>query len=208
MTCAASDTGQLRVRQRIWTLSTASPHIAYRRHRELPYRRLITRMPNIIGDSAHTKRNLSAECELILDTLVQVRQQRPDAVLRLVGPRLGSDDELARRARANRLSTCVEFIGPVDHDAIPLHLSQLDVFTCLSLEEANSGNICEAMYVGLPILGGLRSGGAPWTPDGGRYGFSVVTGHLHAYAKAIREQQAERGRLYNLVDRPQTRWIA
>jgi L-malate glycosyltransferase len=189
-----------RVRMGIRTLSAVSPHIADRWRKEMVYRRPIMVVPNIVGGTAPVQRCLSPDRKVILNTssagrlknvtaliraFGQVRQQRPDAVLRLVGPGLGSDDELALWASANNLSASVEFLGPVDHDTIPRHLAQADLFAHVSLEEAHSGSVCEAMHAGLPILGGRRSGGVPWTLDGGRCGALVDVTDPFAIARGI-----------------------
>lgn len=189
-----------RVRLGIRTLSAVSPHIAHRWHQEMAYRRPITVVPNIVADVPLPGRCLTTDRKVILDTssagrlknvaaLVrafgEIRRLRRDAVLRLVGPGLGPDGELAHWASTNGLSTSVEFIGPVEHDAIPHYLAEADVFAHVALEEAHPMSVCEAMLAGLPILGGRFSGGVPWTLDGGRCGVLVDVRDPHAIARGI-----------------------
>jgi glycosyltransferase involved in cell wall biosynthesis len=40
-----------------------------------------------------------------------------------------------------------------------------------ALEEACPMSILEAMALGLPVIGGIHSGGVPWVLDAGRSGF-------------------------------------
>ena len=115
----------------------------------------------------------------------EVRRLRPDAVLRLVGPGLSPTDRLAGWARANGLDAAVEFVGEVAHSAIPYHLAEADVFAHVSLEESHPVSVCEAMHAGLPIVGGRRSGGVPWTLDEGRCGLLVDVRDPGAIAEGI-----------------------
>jgi glycosyltransferase involved in cell wall biosynthesis len=189
-----------RVRLGIRTLSAVSPYLADRWRREMAYRRPIMVVPNIavalppvaqratpgrrviLDISDHGKRkNVAA----LIQAFGEVRRLRDDTVLRLVGPGLGPDGELARWARANRLSTSVEFAGPVDHSAIPGNLAEAAVFAHTALEEAHPMSVCEAMRAGLPVVGGRLSGGVPWTLDGGRCGVLVDVRDPHAIAGGI-----------------------
>ena len=114
-----------------------------------------------------------------------MRRLRSDTVLRLVGPGLGPADQLAGWARANGLETSVEFVGPVNHAAIAHHLAEADVFAHAALEEAHPMSMCEAMHAGIPVVGGLHSGGVPWTLDGGRCGILVDARDPRAIADGI-----------------------
>ncbi len=197
-----------RVRLGIRTLSVVSPHLADRWRREMAYRRPILVVPNIAVGLPPAERSTSPGRHVILDvsqqgklknvsTLIrafeQVRRQRPDTVLRLVGPGLGPDDELARWATANGLAASVEFIGPVDQSAIADHLAEATVFAHAALEEAHPVSVCEAMYAGLPVLGGRNSGGVPWTLDGGRCGILVDVRDPHAIAGGILRLISDQG---------------
>jgi glycosyltransferase involved in cell wall biosynthesis len=177
-----------RVRLGIRTLSAVSPYLADRWRREMAYRRPITVVPNISAGLPQPSRHANRGPRVVLDVsdagrrknvagLIRafgaVRQLRPDTVLRLVGPGLGAADELAVWARREGLGTSVEFVGPVAHAVVPRHLAEADVFVHTSLEEAHPISVCEAMQAGLPIVGGCRSGGVPWTLDGGRCGLLV-----------------------------------
>jgi glycosyltransferase involved in cell wall biosynthesis len=164
------------------------------------YRRPIHVVPNIAVGLPLAKRNTSPARQVILDvsdhgrrknvsTLIrafaEVRRQCPDAILELGGPGLGPDDELARWSRDNGLAASIEFIGPVDHATIADHLAAAAIFAHTSVEEAHPMSVCEAMQVGLPIIGGLRSGGVPWTLAEGRCGLLVDVTDPRAVAAAV-----------------------
>jgi L-malate glycosyltransferase len=189
-----------RVRLGIRTLSAVSPYLAEAWRREMAYRRPIAVVPNVAVTLPLADRQASASRTVILDVsdhgklknvarliraFGEVQRLRPDTELRLVGPGLGPGDELASWARASQLDTSVEFVGPVDHREIPCHLAEADVFVHASLEEAHSGSVCEAMYAGLPVIGGVHSGGVPWTLDGGRCGLLVDVRYPRAIADGI-----------------------
>jgi glycosyltransferase involved in cell wall biosynthesis len=197
-----------RVRMGIRTLSAVSPYLAHRWCHEMAYRRPIIVVPNIATALPPGARRATAGRRVVLDisdhsklknvaaliqAFTEVRRQRPDTVLRLVGPGLGPNGELARWAKLNRLDTSVEFAGLVDHTTIPDHLAEADVFAHAALEEAHPMSMCEAMHAGLPIVGGQSSGGVPWTLDDGRCGLLVDVGDPDAIAGGILRLLADPG---------------
>ncbi len=196
-----------RARLGIRTMSAVSPYLAYRWRREMAYRRPIKVVPNI-SDGLPVVPPRTRAHRLVLDVADQtdrknvaslirafseVRRLRPDAVLRLVGPGLSPTDRLAGWARANRLDAAVEFVGPVVHSAIPYHLAEADVFAHAAVEEAHPVSVCEAMHAGLPIVGGRRSGGVPWTLDEGRCGLLVDVRDPGAIAEGVLRLFADPG---------------
>ena len=196
-----------RARLGIRTMSAVSPYLAYRWRREMAYRRPIEVVPNIsdgLPVAARTTRAHPVVLDIadqddrknvasLIRAFSEVRRLRTDAVLRLVGPGLGPTDRLAGWARANGLDTAVEFVGEVAHSAIPYHLAEADVFAHAALEEAHPVSVCEAMHAGLPIVGGGRSGGVPWTLDGGRCGLLVDVRDTGAIAEGVLRLFADPG---------------
>ena len=189
-----------RARLGIRTMSAVSPYLAHRWRREMAYRRPIKVVPNISDGLPVAAARTTRAHPVVLDIADQgdrknvaslirafseVRRLRPNAVLRLVGPGLSPTDRLAGWARANGLDAAVEFVGPVGHSAIPYHLAEADVFAHAALEEAHPVGVCEAMHAGLPIVGGRRSGGVPWTLDEGRCGLLVDVRDPGAIAEGI-----------------------
>jgi glycosyltransferase involved in cell wall biosynthesis len=197
-----------RARLGIRTMSAVSPYLAHRWRREMAYRRPIKVVPNISVDLPVLAPQATKAHRLVLDVtedddrknvasliraFSEVRRVRPDTVLRLVGTGLSPTDRLAGWARANGLDTAVEFVGPVAHSAIPYHLAEADVFAHAALEEAHPVSVCEAMHAGLPIVGGRRSGGVPWTLDEGRCGLLADVRDPGAIADGILRLFADPG---------------
>ena len=212
-----------RARLGIRTMSAVSPYLAYRWRREMAYRRPIKVVPNIsVGLPVVAPRTTKAH-RVVLDVADQddrknvvslirafseVRRLHPDAVLRLVGPGLSPTGRLAGWARANGLDTAVEFVGPVVHSAIPYHLAEADIFAHAALEEAHPLSVCEAMHAGLPVVGGRRSGGVPWTLDGGRCGILVDVRDPGAIADGILRLFADPGLATDLGEAARSRAVS
>jgi glycosyltransferase involved in cell wall biosynthesis len=197
-----------RARLGIRTMSAVSPYLADRWRREMAYRRPIKVVPNISVDLPVLAPRATKAHRLVLDitedgdrknvaslirAFSEVRQLRPDAVLRLVGSGLSPTDRLAGWARANELDTAVEFVGPVVHSAVPYHLAEADVFAHVSLEESHGISVGEAMHAALPVIGGQRSGAIPWTLDEGRCGLLVDVRDPGAIAEGILRLFADPG---------------
>jgi L-malate glycosyltransferase len=197
-----------RVRAGIRALSAVSPYLADRWRQEMVYRRPITVVPNIAPGLPVVSHRSVPGLRVVLDisdqgrlknvaglikAFAEVQRLCPDTVLRLVGPGLGPAGQLALWAKANRLDNAVEFVGPVDHTGIPYHLAAADIFAHAALEEAHSMSVCEAMHAGLPIVGGRRSGGVPWTLDQGRCGMLVDVRDPRATARAIVHLLSDQG---------------
>ncbi|WP_083510430.1 glycosyltransferase [Pseudarthrobacter sulfonivorans] len=107
--------------------------------------------------------------------------------LRLVGPGLGEDDEMARWAAARNLSEGVRFFGKQSRSQIARHLAEASLFCHPSLEESQPMCLLEAMAAGVPIIGGYRAGGVPWTLDGGKAGLLVDVSRPEVIASALRD---------------------
>ena len=195
-----------RARLGIRTMSAVSPYLAYRWRREMAYRRPIAVVPNIATALPTVARRVSPGRRIVLDISAEhrakgvtalirafndVRDEYPDAALRLVGPGLGPAGPMAHWARTNQLDASVEFIGPVDHPAVALHLAEADVFAHPSLEESHPMSVCEAMHAALPVIGGQRSGGVPWTLGDGQCGLLVDVRSPRAIAGGIRRLFAD-----------------
>jgi L-malate glycosyltransferase len=189
-----------RVRLGIRTLSAVSPYLADRWRREMAYRRPIAVVPNIAVGLPVIARQARPDRRVILDVsdagklkniamliqaFAEVRRRHPDTILRLVGPGLDQDGDLALWARSRVLDASVEFVGQVEHAAIPYHLAEADIFAHVAVEEAHSMSVCEAMHAGLPLVGGRSSGGVPWTLDGGQCGLLVNVRDPRAIADGI-----------------------
>jgi L-malate glycosyltransferase len=177
------------VRTRIRNLTAVSPYLAQRWRREMLYRRPITVIPNIaprliaesstrwVADGAAlvdvTDAGRLKNVGALLEALVQLRAEGRDLTLNLVGAGLGADDDMAKTVRARGLGDGVEFHGILSRESLAAVLARSTVFVHPSLEEACPMSILEAMNAGLPVVGGIRSGGVPWLLDDGRAGMLV-----------------------------------
>ncbi|HEU4556596.1 MAG TPA: glycosyltransferase family 4 protein, partial [Longimicrobium sp.] len=74
-------------------------------------------------------------------------------------------------ARTWGIAAGVEFVGAVPHPELLRRLAAgADVLVHPAVEESFSMAVAEAMALGIPVIGGTRSGGVPATLDGGRAG--------------------------------------
>jgi glycosyltransferase involved in cell wall biosynthesis len=116
----------------------------------------------------------------------QVRQRIGSGKLLMFGAGHGKGEEAERWAMENGLNGGVEFIGMVSHGELLRRLAEnVDVLVHPALEEAQPMSIIEAMSLGIPVIGGERSGGVPWTLDGGRAGMLVDVENSGAVADAM-----------------------
>ncbi|MEZ6017349.1 MAG: GT4 family glycosyltransferase PelF [Planctomycetota bacterium] len=92
------------------------------------------------------------DLETLLDALALVRLERPDAVLRILGPTAEDADYVARCERhAERLGLvgAATFEGPVD---VAQELPTLDVMVLTSISEAQPLVLLEAGAAGVPVV--------------------------------------------------------
>lgn len=88
----------------------------------------------------------------------------PDATLHLFGS--GSEEGGAAAADANSIHLKnVYFHGMVPKDVIFSHLKEAHLFLHPALEESFGVVLIEAMALGVPAIGGEKSGGVPWVID-------------------------------------------
>lgn len=173
-----------RARLSIRHLTAVSPYTAAGWRREMLYRRPITLIPNpmpqlpeataprsthpvvlSVGD-ASPRKNVKS----LIRAFGAVHDMVPESELRLVGPGLGADGELANWARGEGLDKRVAFIGPLDRGALADAYAAATVYCHPSIEETFGMVLIEALSAGLPIVAGARSGGVSWTLFDGRAG--------------------------------------
>lgn len=105
---------------------------------------------------------------VLADAMAQLRQSRPDVVVRLagIGPAM---QEVKARVRELQLNGSWEFVGSYDGAVgCSAFMRTLDVFVLPSFAEGTSKSIIEAMAHGLPIIT-TNVGGSPdlLTPEAG-----------------------------------------
>lgn len=92
----------------------------------------------------------------------------PDARLRLYGEDFGSGQTAEQWARQEDIAAGMEFVGPIHYVRLLDELASTDVLLHPSLEESFGMSVAEAMALGVPVIGGARSGAVPWViGDGG-----------------------------------------
>lgn len=104
----------------------------------------------------------------------RVRTVLPGARLVMFGYGHGAGEEAEVWAHQRGLQESVEFAGTLPHPELMRRLSlEADVLVHPALQEAHPVGVSEAMALGLPVIGGERSGGVPFTLEYGKVGALV-----------------------------------
>lgn len=105
--------------------------------------------------------------EPALRAFAALRIRKPRARFRLYGSDFGPGEYAERWARQNELADGMEFIGYVSQARLLDEMAAADVLVHPSLEESFGMSLAEAMALGIPVIGGARSGAVPWLVDKG-----------------------------------------
>lgn len=97
-----------------------------------------------------------------LRAFARLHARTPGARLRLYGADFGPGQTAERWARQQGVATGMEFLGPTPYARLLEELSTADVLVHPSLEESFGMSVAEAMALGVPVVGGERSGAVPW----------------------------------------------
>jgi glycosyltransferase involved in cell wall biosynthesis len=125
--------------------------------------------------------------EVLLESMLMVRREFPDATLLLagaIGKSEGYERFLRRKIVDSGLSGNVEFLGYLDANAMAKALCRAHVFAIPSYIENSPNSLCEAMQVGLPCVAS-SAGGIPSLVQHGRTGLLFPTGDAPLLAEAI-----------------------
>jgi L-malate glycosyltransferase len=99
----------------------------------------------------------------------------------------GPGQEAEKWASVKGLADGVEFRGNTEYSELLRYLRvAVDVLIHPSLEEAHPMTVCEAMAIGLPVIGGIASGGVPYTLAQGKAGVLVDVRSPAAIVKAMK----------------------
>ncbi|MGD0167864.1 MAG: glycosyltransferase family 4 protein [Gaiellaceae bacterium] len=177
------------VRMRMRQLVAVSPYLAKRWRREMLYRREIAVIPNIAPDlrlssppsgSSAVKRLVTIgnsspvkNIPALIEALRLLRAEGRAVELDAVGPGLGLNDALAKEVRESGRGDGIEFHGALSREALAEVLSRGALLVHPSFEECCPTSLLEAMHAGVPIIGGLHSGGVPWVLANGEAGVLV-----------------------------------
>ena len=108
---------------------------------------------------------------MALHAFAEVRKQIPDAKLLMCGTDHQIDGPAHKWAETCGYTSNVRFLGPVSHSRIlSILYHETDVLLHTSVWEACSLVILEAQQSGVPVIGGAKSGGVPFTLDYGKAG--------------------------------------
>ena len=120
---------------------------------------------------------------VLLEAMHEVRRERGDVRLRLVGgsPVSGTVDDFREQARG--LEDCVEFVDEKSHEDIPALMAAADVFVLPSFYDSFGIVLIEAMACGLPVVA-TRCGGPEDIVEEGM-GMLVGVGDARALARGI-----------------------
>jgi L-malate glycosyltransferase len=99
-----------------------------------------------------------------------IRARIPDAQLHLYGIDFGPGESAEQWCVKNHMTTGITFYGSLPADKLKIHLARATLLLHPSLEESFGMVIAESMALGLPVVGGCRSGAVPWLLDNGNAG--------------------------------------
>lgn len=122
----------------------------------------------------------------LVEAMALVRQEVPEARLRLIGKVLMPDYERQIRNRIGELGLggAVEMLGFIPDDELREHFTRCSVFALCSVEESSPVSIAEAMALGKPVVA-TAVGGVPDLVAEGQSGHLVRFGDVTGIAKAL-----------------------
>jgi glycosyltransferase involved in cell wall biosynthesis len=123
--------------------------------------------------------------KIILLSFALVKKTIPDAELTMYGYDFGPGEIAYQWAKKNNLIDGVTFRGFKSYDIIQDEIAKHDLLLHTSLEESFGMTIVEAMAIGIPVIGGSKSGAVPWLLDDGKAGLLVDITSPIAIADAV-----------------------
>jgi glycosyltransferase involved in cell wall biosynthesis len=192
-------------------LSAVSPHVVQHLRRFLGYRRPIRVIPNGMPDSVFERSKVVGEREDVVFATVLVgwsgnkngeraieafgdyRIQGGRGRLLMFGAGHGPDEEAEAWAKTRGLDEGVGFVGQVPYAQLIDRLAkEVDVLVHPALEEAQPMALIEPMAMGIPVIGGAKAGGVPWTLGDGEAGVLVDVTDARKISFAMQHLAADR----------------
>lgn len=130
-----------------------------------------------------------------------LRAQIPSAELHVFGDGYAADGPAATWAQCEGLASGVVFHGAVSHKELVNSLLSMHILLHPSLEEAGSMVLAESTSLGLPVVGGERSGGVPWSLDYGSCGLLTDVKSAEAICAALHQLINDRNLYLRLARR-------
>lgn len=144
--------------------------------------------------------------KVLIEAFHLVRREHPDARLIMFGVGHGPGEAGERWAKEKGWDEGIEFVGLVPYQqAMERMERQVDVLVHPSLMEGQPMVLIEGMALGIPVVGGVNSGGVPWTLNYGAAGKLVDVRDPAEVAQAMiawlvdpdaRRSWGERGKLW------------
>jgi L-malate glycosyltransferase len=100
----------------------------------------------------------------------QLLKSKPRATLHMFGFDFQVDGPAYNWAKENNIAHNMVFHGPTPNNELLDFLKQSTLLLHPALEECCPLSLIEAMSLGLPVIGGEKSGGVPWVLDYGQAG--------------------------------------
>ena len=110
-----------------------------------------------VGSHKNTKKLLKAWSKVLVSN--------PNAQLDLIGYGTAVNEKLYMWANLNQLNKNINWIGFLSRSKLEEHLLSSDILITPSLSESFGLTAMEAMSAGIPVIGGINSGGIPYVVD-------------------------------------------
>lgn len=123
--------------------------------------------------------------KVILLSFALVKKAIPEAELTMYGYDFGPGEIANQWAIKNNLADGVSFKGYTPYQIVQDNLAQFDLLLHTSLEESFGMTIAEAMALGIPVIGGKKSGAVPWLLDEGKAGLLVDVTSPNEIAESV-----------------------
>ena len=124
--------------------------------------------------------------QVAIQAFAQLHKKIQTARLHMFGKDHGAGEIAETWARQHGLHWGIEFVGEISRrELIDRLRSQIDILVHPSLEESHGMALIEAMALGIPVIGGHKSGAVPWTLDGGKAGLLVDVKSARLLADAM-----------------------
>lgn len=182
--------------QEAQTLTCTSPYI---REMLVQSGRSASLTPNMVSSAAFTRaprverRGNTVVCVSNgyagwknVGAMLKAMSHLTDSELLLVGHELGPGGPAEAESRRLGVQDRVRCFGNLDYaDALDV-MASADVLVHPSIEESFGNVLVEAMALGVPVVGGHRSGAVPWVLDEGEAGVLVDIQSPRSIAEAVR----------------------
>jgi glycosyltransferase involved in cell wall biosynthesis len=99
-----------------------------------------------------------------------VKARAPYLELRLIGLDFGVGEAAEKWARRQGIASGMSFLGKLGYSAVIDELRSAHLLLHPAVEESFGMTVAEAMALGVPVVGGAKSGAVPWLLGEGQCG--------------------------------------